>query len=352
MMGLSCCSEYPTLSHKTNQNKMVIYLSIFDEKAKSEGAVKPMLWWHYRDDVFEIWPHGLPKLLEFTDYINSLYPTIKFELVYSQHTINVLDLSLHLQDGFIKTDIYAKPTDSHLYLTFFKFPIQHIVKGAIPYGVALQVRRNCSTDDFLNKRCAEYKGYLISQGYNVALVDKQFDKALSIERSELLKKKVKPVKRVFPLVLDYNPILPDIQRVIKKHAHLLRSSTELIEIFPSKSIFPAYRRTKNLKDILAPSKFRGDNGANQAEKEMGGCFKCCTRCDLCKNFLIQDSKFKSFSTGRSYKINQKLSCSSKNVVYLALCNKCKLQYVGSTTTEFKVCFRNHKSSMHTKQKDV
>ena len=75
-----------------------------------------------------------------------------------------------------------------------------------------------------------------------------------------------------------------------------------------------------------------------------GCLKCSSRCDLCKNFLIQDSKFKSFSTGRTYKINQNLSCSSKNVVYLTLCTKCNLQYVGSTSTAFKVHFCNHKSA--------
>ena len=90
---------------------------------------------------------------------------------------------------------------------------------------------------------------------------------------------------------------------------------------------------------------------NQVERETGGCFKCSSRCDLCKNFLIQDSKFERFSTGRTYKINQDLSCSSKNVDYLASCYKCNLQYVGSTSTEFKVHFRNHKSSMLTnKQK--
>ena len=72
----------------------------------------------------------------------------------------------------------------------------------------------------------------------------------------ILCKKVKPDKKVFPLVLDYNPILPDIQKVIRKHFHLLESSPEVKEIFPSKSIFPAYRRTKNLKEMLAPSKFR------------------------------------------------------------------------------------------------
>ena len=36
---------------------------------------------------------------------------------------------------------------------------------------------------------------------------------------------------------------------------------------------------------------------------------------------------------------------SMNALYLASCNKCSLQYVGSTTTSFKVRFRNHKSHM-------
>ena len=99
------------------------------------------------------------------------------------------------------------------------------------------------------------KEYLKSQNYPMGLVDKRFDKALSISRSDLLSKRVKPAKKVFPLVLDYNPILPDIQLIIKKHLHLLHSSPEVKEIFPSKSIFPAYRRTKNLEEMLVPSKF-------------------------------------------------------------------------------------------------
>ena len=156
---------------------------------------------------------------------------------------------------------------------------------------------------------------------------------------------MKSNKKVFPLVLDYNPILPDIQSIIRKHVHLLRSSPQITESFPAKSVFPAYRRTKNLKEILAPSKFRPSSAANQTVNK-GGCFKCeKNRCDLCKNFLLQTSKFQSSATGRHYPIRQKLSCSSKNVIYLATCCKCNLQYVGSTSTEFKIRFRNHKSNM-------
>ena len=87
-----------------------------------------------------------------------------------------------------------------------KTPVQRLVfvfichvhcKRAIPYGAALCIRHNCSTDEFLDKRCVEYKWYLKSQAYNADLVDNQFDRALSIERSELLKKTVKLDKKKY-----------------------------------------------------------------------------------------------------------------------------------------------------------
>ena len=53
-----------------------------DSQAKFSGPIKPALWWRYRDDVFDLWQQGLPALHEFTDFINSLYPTIIFELVF------------------------------------------------------------------------------------------------------------------------------------------------------------------------------------------------------------------------------------------------------------------------------
>ena len=64
--------------------------------------------------------------------------------------------------------------------------------------------------------------------------------------------------------------------------------------------------TVTSKIFWKPSKFRGDSRLDQAQKEMGRCFKCSARCDLCKKILIQDSKFKSFATGRIYNITQRL----------------------------------------------
>ena len=133
-----------------------------DHNAKHCGPIKPSQWWRWRDDIFYLWQQGLAALNSFTEYINSLYPTIKLELVYSEGKFNVLDVSLHLVDGFIQTDVYSKPTDSHLYLSPSSAHPKHVFK-AIPFGVASRLRRNCSEDNFLKKRLEEYKGYLIGQ---------------------------------------------------------------------------------------------------------------------------------------------------------------------------------------------
>ena len=228
------------------------------------------------------------------------------------------------------------------YLPFSSSHPEHC-KKAIPYGVALRIRRNCSTEDSFVKRCEEYKGYLKLQNYNVKLVDKQFEKAKHLEREQLLKPKTKTKNIKFPLVVDYNPRLPDISAIIKKHSHLLESNQEIKEIFPLKSVIPAYRRTKNLKDILAPSKFK--RNLNREQVQNYGCFKCNRKCDLCNNFLLEAKQFTSFVTGYTYNIKQNIGCNSNGVIYLASCNKCKLQYVGSTSNAFKVRFRNHKSDM-------
>ena len=214
----------------------------------------------------------------------------------------------------------------------------------------MRLRRNCSKDCFLNKRLKEYKGYLVDQGYPEELVSREFSRAASIPRNDLLQAKVRDSKKIFPFVLTYNPNLPSINGLIKKHFHFLLSSPKLKELFPPNSIISSFRRSKNLREILAPSRCR-KGSPESITLPSAGCFTCNkTRCDLCKNFLVNSQTFSSAQTGKTYFVRQKLSCNSANVIYLVHCKKCNLQYVGSTTTEFKVRFRNHKSSMKTNKK--
>ena len=69
-----------------------------------------------------------------------------------------------------------------------------------------------------------------------------------MNRKDLLHAKVKPKKKVYPFVTEFNPRAPNISQIISKHKHLI-STSEWKEIFPDKSIITAYRRPKNLKGI-------------------------------------------------------------------------------------------------------
>ena len=163
-------------------------MGIIDQKAKS-GETKPKLWWRYRDDIFDLWTQGTTKLKDFTEFINSLYPTIKFTMVSSEISLNVLDLTLLLVDGFIQTDIYSKPTDHHIYLLRNSAHPSHCTR-AIPFGVATRVRRNCSTIEKFEERISkEYQNYLIDRGYHPSKVKTQFGKAKDTPREDLLSPK-------------------------------------------------------------------------------------------------------------------------------------------------------------------
>ena len=99
---------------------------------------------------------------------------------------------------------------------------------------------------------------------------------------------------------------------------------------------------KILQDILSPSLFPSK------AKQIGNSITSCNKCDICKNFLVSDTKFKCKVTGRVYNIRGKLTCNTHDVVYSISCSNCYDQYVGSVL-DFKNRFRIYKSDIKTKK---
>ena len=77
-------------------------------------------WMRFLDDCFIIWNTSLLSLPieRFCVEFNSLHPKIQFTMEVSEKEVSFLDVLIKLQEGFISTDIYFKPTDTHLYLKF------------------------------------------------------------------------------------------------------------------------------------------------------------------------------------------------------------------------------------------
>ena len=72
-------------------------------------------YWHrYVDDVLCLWTGPVDQLKDFLEFLNSLYPSIKFTLEVGDKSINFLDLSISLHAGKHEFGIFRKPTYSDI----------------------------------------------------------------------------------------------------------------------------------------------------------------------------------------------------------------------------------------------
>ena len=91
------------------------------EKLTLFPGIKPKFWKRYIDDVLCLVPSTF-ELQPFLDFINALYPTIKFTFEWEKdNKIPFLDVMIHRSDLFLKFSVYRKPTNAENYLHFFFF---------------------------------------------------------------------------------------------------------------------------------------------------------------------------------------------------------------------------------------
>ena len=67
------------------------------------------------------------------------------------------------------------------------------------------------------------------------------------------------------------------------------------------------------------------------------------RCQTCHN-LKETESFTSTITGKTFKINHKLNCNDKCLLYLLTCKVCLKQYVGQTVKEFRNRWNNYNNN--------
>ena len=77
----------------------------------------------------------------------------------------VSKLATRIHNGIIETDLFTKPTDKHQHLLSSSCHPHHL-KKAIPFSLALRLRRIYSTDAKFKHRINELKTYLLARGYN------------------------------------------------------------------------------------------------------------------------------------------------------------------------------------------
>ena len=154
-----------------------LFLGYFEANTLENAPFQLHTWLRYIDDIFMNWTEGLDKLKIFIDYLNNIHPTIKFTSSHSSTNIPFLEVSVSLtNDSSISTYLYTKPTDKNKHLLYSSCHPLH-TKKAIPFSLALCLRRICSTDATFNTRAVQLTTYLLKRVYNRNFVTKQIRSA-------------------------------------------------------------------------------------------------------------------------------------------------------------------------------
>jgi len=127
----------------------------FEIDALTHAPHQPHTWWRFIDDIFIIWTHTEDELRTFITYLNNIHPTIKFTSSHSATSISFLDVKVSLsQFGVVETDLHTKPTDKQQDLLQSSCHPLHS-KRAIPFSLALRLRRICPSHESFTLRANE-----------------------------------------------------------------------------------------------------------------------------------------------------------------------------------------------------
>ncbi|OCT76231.1 hypothetical protein XELAEV_18031435mg [Xenopus laevis] len=94
----------------------------------------------------------------------------------------------------IETTVYTKPYSGNSLLRADSCHPKHF-NGGIPKGQFIRLRRNCSTEEkFVEESCKLWDKFL-QKGYDMRVLQKAFEVALSCTRDDLISRKVKEGKK-------------------------------------------------------------------------------------------------------------------------------------------------------------
>ena len=243
------------------------------------------------------------------------HPAIKFTAEYCKEGVNFLGLNIKLIDGKFKTDLFVKPSDTHQFLDRTSSHPYHFKKGR-PYNQSLRLNMICSDNENFDKRCNNFKKWLMERGYNEKMIRNQILRAREDSINDHLEREEQQIsEQKLTFNITYYPTFQNVRAIMEELHILLTPNKEHKKVFPNVPVI-GFRNGKSLKDFLVRATLQKINGSG--------------RCEPCgkKTFLVCDSisPASTFTTEvcqESFKIQSgPLTCDSEKVIYLLKCKVC------------------------------
>ena len=188
-----------------------LFMENFEQKALKSANPKPEWWTRFVDDTFLIWAHGKEELEKFVEHLNKQTKSIKFTKEFEENNAPpFLDtLLIRKQDGSIAHKVYRKGNHTEQYLHTLSHHPSNQKMGVLNtlFTRALRV----SDNDHLDSEIEHLRNVFLSNGYNIAQINKALEKTKSHENRP---KALSIEKKVG----DHKAFLPYIQGITDKIA--------------------------------------------------------------------------------------------------------------------------------------
>ena len=216
----------------------------------------------FLDDIFLIFQGNIENLHKFFEEINLKNPTIKFTIAHTTPnncqvepppcpcptttTIPYLDTACKIEDRQLVTEPYRKPTDKNQYLLYSSCHPPQCLK-AIPYSLYRRINIISCEETSRDRSFQELKDWLIEREYPTGVIDAAIAKARAIPRSVALRRVPRQNTNSRPaLVVCFDPRLPSIPKIFKKHLKAMKLDDNNIESVFLEPPLVSYKRLKNI----------------------------------------------------------------------------------------------------------
>lgn len=285
---------------------------------------KPLIYARFIDDIFyaDTKPLNEEEFCRHFDYL-------KLNIVKNK-TVNFLDLNISFDNitNRIFFDLYIKPTNTFSYLLPSSNHPSFIFQN-IPKSLFIRIRRICSSYiDFL-AHSRFLSNQLIKRNYDKENIDKTCRLVSKIDRKSLIPYKTKNDENIYKNNLlffsKYDNSFPSLKNIISYSSQ---------NLFDNCFIKPIYSIKNNIGSVLIHNKkfdlFYSKKCHTSPCKE-----KNCKTCPLTSTLYYL--KLNNFILP----IFSNSNCLSTDIIYIIICEKCKLYYIGESSKTARIRLSQH-----------
>lgn len=304
-----------------------LYMRMWEETALAKSETTPLLYLRYLDDIFGIWSGSQLEFQAFLDLLNTHHPAITITHNIQCERLEFLDTQVFFIGGEgetkkLGTRVFFKDTDRHALLHKASFHPKHTYGGLIKSQL-IRFHRICTFAEDVEVATRVLFQALGPRGYS-----KRFLREIKTEvknRFLMGDKWVKATdnRHAIPFVSTYSRTLLSLNSKLRSNFVVAQAGNPELGDF---RVISAFRRNKNLKDILVHSNSSKKNKQSVSPNNQHF------------SYLKHIS---NTSSGLGAPIWQRVGPESINVVYAIRCTVCQRIYVGETKNSLGARLKQH-----------